>query len=266
MPKRPERQPTEFERPHEPDAYWAKQYHVVVDRGIWATLSPKAKAVYPVLLRHLNQDRRCWPSVEVIAREAGIHPRNVSVATKELEARQLIKKWRHGRGSFYYAFGQRDLERLLPGNMDVNTPPQIMDVSAPEKSRDRRGRFTHPPAVEEPSPRSVEAVHPAGMDAKKNREEELLKKNETAGSASALAGACASPAPTPLKEDDGSWLLPGKLPKRSFYYQQRQCKAFDKPTPEFIRWLRTCVLCTESELQSVLASEYPSWKGPKDVP
>ena len=92
-----------------------------------------------------------------------------------------------------------------------------------------------------------------------------MKKNEAAGSASALAGACASPAGA-LEEDDGPWLLPGKLPCRSFYYQQRQCKAFDKPTPELIRWLRTCVRCTESELQSVLVSEYPSWKGPKDVP
>jgi len=109
----------------------------------------------------------------------------------------------------------------------------------------------------------MEAAHPAGMDGKKNQEEELLKKNEAAGSAP--AGACASPASGALEENDGPWLLPGKLPRRSFYYQQRQCKAFDRPTPELIRWLRTCVRCTESELQSVLASEYPSWKGAKDA-
>jgi hypothetical protein len=111
----------------------------------------------------------------------------------------------------------------------------------------------------------MEAAHPAGMDAKKNQEEELLKKNQAAGSASASASASASPAGV-LEEDDGSWLLPGKLPRQAFHYQQRQYKAFDKPTPEFIRWLRTCVRCTESELQSVLASEYPSWKGTQDAP
>jgi len=229
-------------------------------------LSPKAKAVYPVLLRHLNQDRRCWPSVEVIAREAGIHPRNVPAATKELETRQLIKKWRYGRGSFYYAFGQRDLEHLLPENMDVNTPPRIVDINAPEKPRDKKGRFTPPSAMEEPRPQLMEAAHPVGMDVKKNQEEELLKKNEAAGSASASSKASASPASGAFEENDGPWLVPGKLLSRSFYYQQRQSKAFDRPTPELIRWLRTCVRCTESELQSVLASEYPSWKGPTNVP
>ena len=45
------------------EAGWSKLFHIVVDRGVWAQLSWKAKAVYIVLHRHINDARICWPGI-----------------------------------------------------------------------------------------------------------------------------------------------------------------------------------------------------------
>ncbi len=75
---------------------------------------------------------------------------------------------------------------------------------------------------------------------------------------SAPAGACASPAG--VVSENGNYLIPEKLTRTSFYYSQRQYKAWKKPTREMVHWLRTCVRLTEEELQALYALEYPDWK------
>jgi DNA-binding transcriptional ArsR family regulator len=72
-------------------------YNWMIDSGIWAELSPKAKALYIALLRHVDHDTRCcWPTVDLLSREAGLSERTVSYGLRELERRKLVKTWRRG--------------------------------------------------------------------------------------------------------------------------------------------------------------------------
>jgi hypothetical protein len=86
--------------------------------------------------------------------------------------------------------------------------------------------------------------------------EEDPEKEKQAGSASAKASA----EPAAAKEGYIEYLIPGKLTRSSFYYNQRMNKAYKKPAPEQIRWLKTCVRLTEEEMQALFAEEYPDWK------
>ncbi len=261
--------------PLERETHWSKLFHIVVDSGVWAALSPKARAVYGVLLRHTDDATRvCWPGNVLIAQEAGIHPNLVPRATEELVQRRLVKKWRKDRKNFYHLYPKVKLEDLLPGKMEISTPPQKMGSSPLERNRDSQGRFVRPslmgkpaPAlVDEQDPSSVVSVPPPSVGAKKNplrrNNEEGQSKDEPAGSASALSEAKASPALDAMKEETNHspWLIPDKLPTHSFHYQQRQSRAFDRPTPEFLMWLRRYVRLTEEEIEAVFASEYPNWK------
>ncbi|MBI3292884.1 MAG: helix-turn-helix domain-containing protein [Elusimicrobia bacterium] len=250
---------------------WAKFFHVIVDSGVWAQLSPKAQSVYVVQLRHTSdEERNCWPSNKLIAREAGIHLRTVTAALAELVQWKLIKKWRLDRKNFYKLYRGEELKRLFPEKMEVSTSPQKMEIRTVQRRRDTRGRFISPSdmeqpvpgSVEQPAPSVVEAVPPIEVEPKKsslrkNPEEETEKKS-TAGSASAPAGACASPAVAAKGYIE--YLIPEKLTRSSFYYNQRMNRAYDEPKPEQIRWLKTCVRLTNEEMQALFAAEYPDWQ------
>lgn len=245
------------DRYKERESGWFKFFHILIDSGVWARLRPSAQSIYVALGRHTNDETRiCWPSNELLAREAGIHVRLVSAATEELAAEWLIKKWRKDRKNFYYLYRGEELKGLFPQKMDVSTSPQKMDISTPKRRRDACGRFTAPCVMEQPTPDSmdrpkppsVEAVHPSAVELKKSSlrrglEEEKEKKN----TADAM-------------NENGNYLIPEKLTRTSFYYHQRQTKAHEKPTPELMRWLRTDVRLTEEELRGLFASEYPDWK------
>ena len=190
------------------DINWSKLFHVVVRRGMWARLSNKAKAVYPVLHAHIDDNtRNCWPSNVLLAQEAGLHEKSVPAATEELVRRKLIKKWRKDRKNFYHLYTEQELEDLLPFTMDVSQGPHKMDKSPLFKPRDAKGRFIHPLSKDEPLPCPTDTAPPyetaleapSDLDTNKNpsrrnREKEVSNKNLPAGSASALAGAKASPA------------------------------------------------------------------------
>ena len=239
------------------EAGWFKFFHIAVDSGAWARLRPSAQSIYVALGRHTNDRTRiCWPGNELLARESGIHVRLVPSATEELVRERLVKKWRKDRKNFYYLYRGEELERLLPGKMDVSTSPHKMDIRTSKRKRNAQGQFIAPGTMEQPAPDSmdrpkppsVEAVHPSAVESKKSSlrrglEEEKEKKN-TAVAVS----------------ENGNYLIPEKLTRTSFYYYQRQTKAHKKPTPELMRWLRTDVRLTEEELRELLTSEYPDWK------
>lgn len=239
------------------EAGWSKLFHLVVDRGVWAQLSGKARAVYIVLHRHVDDVTRiCWPSIELIAREAGIHVRNVSAALAELERWHLIKRWRKDRKNFYHLYPADKLKDLLPQKMDVSISPRKMDVRPLRKRRNVLGRFMPASVMDEPVPALVDRSHPSAMETvapsaveskksslRRGLEEEKEKKNTTVA-----------------VSENGNYLIPEKLTRTSFYYYQRQTNAHKKPTPELVRWLRTYVRLTEEEMQTLFASEYPDWK------
>lgn len=251
------------------EAGWSKLFHLVVDRGVWAQLSGKARAVYIVLHRHVDDVTRiCWPSIELIAREAGIHVRNVSAALAELERWHLIKRWRKDRKNFYHLYPADKLKDLLPQRMDVSSSPRKMDVSPPRKRRNVLGRFMPASTMEEPVPALMDCSHPSAMETvvppavepkesslRRDLEEEKEKKS-TAGSASAPAGACASPA----ANEDEEELIPGKLTRRAFSTNQRRLRAWNRPNKEMDHWMRNCIHATEEEMRQFYASAYPDWK------
>lgn len=241
---------------------WAKFFHVIVDRGVWACLSGKARVVYIVLLRHIDDiTRNCWPGIGLIAREAGIHVRNVSAALAELERCHLIKRWRKRLKNFYRLYPADMLKDLLPQKMDVSVSPQKMDVSPLRKRRNVLGRFMPASVVDEPAPALVDRSHPSAVEAKKSSlrrdlEEEKEKKN-MAGSATASAGASAEPAGA---NGEGEELIPGRLTRRAFSTNQWRLKAWDRPNKEMDFWMRKHVGATEEEMRGVYAREYPDWK------
>jgi DNA-binding transcriptional regulator YhcF (GntR family) len=96
--------------------------HKIVDLGIWAKLSPKAKAVYIVLLRYAGyKNREAFPSVLTIAKAAGLNPKNVSRATAELVIHGLIKKWRVRGCGHYCVYPMPEINQLIQNATDKLT-------------------------------------------------------------------------------------------------------------------------------------------------
>lgn len=130
----------------------------IVTSGVWASLSPKAKAVYPVLVIYAHSvNRQAWPSTERLAKEAGIHVNVVSAATKELQRVGLIKKWTYNRRNRYHL--RRGGYSLSPSSMGTETP-----LKRAKRVRDPRGRFISPSTMVASSPSSMEATTPCSME------------------------------------------------------------------------------------------------------
>ena len=243
------------ERYKEKEFGWAKLFHIIVDSGVWARLSEKARAVYIVLLRHTDDiTRNCWPGNELVAKEAGIHVRTVTAALAELVQKDLIKKWRKDRKNFYHLYSKKDLICLLPAKMEVSSSPRKMEISPPQKHRDSSGRFVRPspvekpapPPMEQPCPAVVEAVLPAGVEQKESSLRRISQEDPKKKIKS--------------MSENVNYLIPEKLTSSSFYHSQRQHNACKKPTPDLIRWLKTWVRLTDEEMQTLFATEYPDWK------
>ncbi len=243
----------EADRARGKEAGWAKLFHIVVERGVWAQLSWKAKAVYIVLHRHINDARICWPGIGLIALEAGIHVRNVSAALAELERWRLIKRWRKGLKNFYRLYPADSLKDLLPQKMDISFSPRKMDVSPLWKRRNVLGRFMPASAMDKPLPALVDRPHPPAMEtaappAVEPKESSLRRVPEEDPNKKKQGG------------EDEEELIPGRLTRRAFTTNQRRLNAWDRPNKEMDFWMRNCIHTTEEEMQGVYTREYPDWK------
>lgn len=79
------------------DRNFSKLFHVIIDTNIWSELSPKAKAVYVVLLRFAEYSTRItFLSMQRISVISGLHLDSVPDAIKELVIFGLIQKKRTG--------------------------------------------------------------------------------------------------------------------------------------------------------------------------
>lgn len=88
------------------EEWFGKIYYQIVDSGLWANLSYKARSVYVVLLRYASWNTGvCMPTQKTIANLSGIYRSSIPMATKELEIKGLIKVWMkvlYGRKRLYY--------------------------------------------------------------------------------------------------------------------------------------------------------------------
>lgn len=87
------------------DQSWFRLFRGLVRTFVWADLGPAAKSVLIVLAESVNDHLRrengqwlAWPSVPTIAKRAGLAERNVYVALRELESKDLIRKIAPGGG------------------------------------------------------------------------------------------------------------------------------------------------------------------------
>jgi hypothetical protein len=163
--------------------HFSKIPHWVIESGIWAVLTPKAKAVYLTLWRFADfKGHIAFPTVPRLSELSGVSRGKISQATRELELRGLIQKKRAAR-----RFNYRNVYRM------VTTPPPRIDIY-PQKtdkcrrsSRGKDGRFISSPSsmdnqhpsnadTQRPSNADID-IHPSNTDQKENLE--ILKKRDT---------------------------------------------------------------------------------------
>jgi hypothetical protein len=85
----------------------------LVDSGVLRRLTPASLRVLLVMLRLADGNGRCWPSINTLARRAGISKRSAHSAVQELRWERLVILERRGvtgRSSLY----RLALEQALP--------------------------------------------------------------------------------------------------------------------------------------------------------
>lgn len=168
---------------------WTKFQNFIIDKGIWARLSRKAKALYPVLLSHAHYATRvgCL-TVPTLKRETGLSKEDIPEARKELVDKGLIKIWRKGYLNFFQILD------IYPQNMDTY-PLEEVSIRKRRTHIPRNktnGRFTSPQNTDNGSPQNTDAyLCPQNTDTKENKE--YYKENGLEGSSSACPKSQASP-------------------------------------------------------------------------
>ena len=170
---------------------WTKFQNFIIDKGIWAGLSRKAKALYPVLLSHAHYITRvgCL-SVDTIKRETGLSKGDIPEARKELVDKGLIKIWRKGYLNFFQIL-DKDMYR-----QNTDTYPleevSIRKIRTHIPRNKANGRFASPQNTDNESPQDPDTYpYPQNTDTKENIE--YYKENRLEGSASACLKSQASP-------------------------------------------------------------------------
>lgn len=86
-----------------------------IEWGLLKFLSPVARNVLTVLVKHTNRHGVAWPSGETIARQAGVWRAKVYPALKEIVRLGLYKQegrvgWKHAGGVAQYCYCMQDLD------------------------------------------------------------------------------------------------------------------------------------------------------------
>jgi len=103
----------------EKDKDFTKQFHYHIDDGTWAKWSPKAQAVYPVILRHAGYtSRKAILSIETIANESGVTSDSVQAGIKEIIASGYVSKRRGGAGIKFMNIYTMHKEKSLKSVVD----------------------------------------------------------------------------------------------------------------------------------------------------
>jgi len=108
--------------------------------------TPSEWKVYAALATFADKSRQCWPKVEQIAERAGLHPRVVKRATRELEENGVIMK-RSGRGrgrpNLYVLINQEPAKGVshdtFSGGLKGDNPRSPKRVGQNDTKGDQRG-------------------------------------------------------------------------------------------------------------------------------
>src|SRR5262249_35136071 len=115
-----------------PKFYFAMLPEQVVSSGILAKLSGKAAKVYIAALSHARDGNKpvAWPSNQTLAKEAGVSPKRIPEARREIEQAGLVTRRRVDR-KICYSFIATGFEPAPRTDRSTATP----------RPRDHCGRF-----------------------------------------------------------------------------------------------------------------------------
>ena len=165
----------------------------IIETGIWAKLSPKAKSLYIPLRSHANYTIRvgCL-TIPKLKEEVGLSKGYIPEAKKELEDKGLIKTWRKGFMWFYKVVDIKP-EGKYPQYADTY-PSEGVSIRKTRTHTLRQkgnGRFTCPQNTDTVIPQNTDTYHcPHNTDTKENQE---YNKDNREGSSSACLNSQASP-------------------------------------------------------------------------
>jgi len=102
----------------EKDKGFAKLFNVIIRDGTWAKWSPKAQAVYVVILSRANYaTRKAIVTIPTIVKESGVSKDSVQEAIIELEVSGYLSKKRGGAGikfmNIYTVYKKKSLKPLI---------------------------------------------------------------------------------------------------------------------------------------------------------
>ena len=171
---------------------FARIAHWLVDCGFVAVLKPTDLKVLLVIHRHAHYTtRNCRPTDQTIAKEGGIHPASVPLARKHLQFFRVIKAWMH-RGRWHYSVPNdigREFHGVYPGG-GARKNKNRRNPGAYRRCR-HCGRFE---SVQEHSRHACRKRSGQALREKPGTKYRQTNREITAGSATASAGASASPA------------------------------------------------------------------------
>ena len=176
------------------DKDFSKFFHNIIDSGAWAKWSPKAKAVYPVLLRWAKYDsRKALPTIPTIAKLSGVSRDSVTEGTKEIICSGYLSKKRGnstiGFRNIYTVFK----EPQMVGNLkDAILRGKTVKCKTKRDPKTRKFISSRKDADDYLREKAVNDTLRQNNGRKENLE--ILNRDTSAGSASACLNSQAEPA------------------------------------------------------------------------
>jgi hypothetical protein len=139
-------------------------------------MKPSEKAVYGVLCHHRNYNTNiCFPSIETICKESGVHKNKVCAALQQLCVYGLIDKWRTSKKAKY----KNSFRIIMKPNIDPSTFPQKTEKKCKQYRDKKSGKFGVCPQNTETDtcPQNAEAVHPQNTEKNENKMKESLTRD-----------------------------------------------------------------------------------------
>lgn len=94
------------------------------------TISPAARLLYVILFTYADDAGKCWPSIDVLAKELGYSRSGVKKLLNELLEAGVVKKRRRGKmlSNLYWLWGVMDTPVTITQKSDGHSSDLVMDT------------------------------------------------------------------------------------------------------------------------------------------